>query len=282
MILLDILPKGESVNADRYCETLDRLRHAVRSKRPGLLRSEVVLQHDNATPHTAKRTKRYRWDIIRHPAHSPDLAISDFHLFGPLKLHLGGKKFEDEDELIAHMKKFDKKFLGPLTMTTSAVKSQKMIIFISGGIFISIAEPSLFLSHCFANITRITKITSTYKGEAEGVPTVLVAFQGAGCEIFELRGTVAGNKPIWLSVQGSHFNIPASLSGNAVVYRTQDSAPIADILAAAAKDGIEVSAMSASTLWKNQSFGIINAASPVPNGLKHLSQVAGNAYACVL
>ncbi|GFO29697.1 histone-lysine N-methyltransferase SETMAR [Plakobranchus ocellatus] len=50
MILLDILPKGESVNADQYCETLDRLRHAVRRKRPGLLRSGVVLQHDNATP----------------------------------------------------------------------------------------------------------------------------------------------------------------------------------------------------------------------------------------
>ncbi|GFO16012.1 histone-lysine N-methyltransferase SETMAR [Plakobranchus ocellatus] len=29
MILLDILPKGERINADRYCETLDRLRHAV-------------------------------------------------------------------------------------------------------------------------------------------------------------------------------------------------------------------------------------------------------------
>ncbi|GFO06143.1 histone-lysine N-methyltransferase SETMAR [Plakobranchus ocellatus] len=102
MILLNILPKGESGNADRYCETLDRLRHAVRRKRPGLLSSGVVLQHDNATPHMAKRTKewleRYRWDIIPHPSHSPDLATSDFHLFGLLKCHLGGKKFEDEDE----------------------------------------------------------------------------------------------------------------------------------------------------------------------------------------
>ncbi|GFO33507.1 histone-lysine N-methyltransferase SETMAR [Plakobranchus ocellatus] len=48
----------------------------------------------------AKRIKewleRYRWDIILHPAHSPDLAPSDFHLFGPL----GGKKFEDENDLI--------------------------------------------------------------------------------------------------------------------------------------------------------------------------------------
>ncbi|GFN97104.1 histone-lysine N-methyltransferase SETMAR [Plakobranchus ocellatus] len=108
MILLDILPKGESVNADRFCETLDRLRHAVRRKRPGLLRSGVVLQHDNATPHTAKSTKewleRYRWDIIPHPAQSTDLALSDFHLFAPLKRHLGGKKFEDEDELIGEVR----------------------------------------------------------------------------------------------------------------------------------------------------------------------------------
>ncbi|GFN94959.1 histone-lysine N-methyltransferase SETMAR [Plakobranchus ocellatus] len=104
IILLDILPKGECVNADRYCETLDRLRHAVRRKRPGLLRIGVVLQHDNATPNMAKRTKewleRYRWDIIPHPAYSADLAPSDFHLFGSLKHHLGGKKFEDEDKFV--------------------------------------------------------------------------------------------------------------------------------------------------------------------------------------
>ncbi|GFO19061.1 histone-lysine N-methyltransferase SETMAR [Plakobranchus ocellatus] len=95
-------------HTDRYCETLDRLRHSVLRKRPGLLRSGVVLQHDNATLHTAKRTKdwleRYRWDIIPHPAHSPDLALSDYHLFGPLKCHLGGKKFEDEDELIGEVR----------------------------------------------------------------------------------------------------------------------------------------------------------------------------------
>ncbi|GFO20621.1 transposase [Plakobranchus ocellatus] len=112
MILLNILPKGESLNADPYCETLDRLRHTVRPKRPELLRSGIFLQHDNEPPpphtHTSKRTmewlERYRWDIIPHPAHSPDLASSGFHLFGPLKSHLGGKKFEDEDELIGEVR----------------------------------------------------------------------------------------------------------------------------------------------------------------------------------
>ena len=76
-------------------------------KRPGLLRSGLVLQHDNATPHTAKRTKewleRYRGEILPHPAHSPDLAPSDFYLFGPLKRHLGDKQFKDEEELISEV-----------------------------------------------------------------------------------------------------------------------------------------------------------------------------------
>ncbi|GFN96570.1 histone-lysine N-methyltransferase SETMAR [Plakobranchus ocellatus] len=32
---------------------------------------------------------------------SPDLAPSDFHLFGPLKRHLGGMAFETENDLIS-------------------------------------------------------------------------------------------------------------------------------------------------------------------------------------
>ncbi|GFO06842.1 histone-lysine N-methyltransferase SETMAR [Plakobranchus ocellatus] len=49
VILLDILPQGQCINAARYCSTLDRLKEAIRRKRPGLLRRGVLLQHDNAT-----------------------------------------------------------------------------------------------------------------------------------------------------------------------------------------------------------------------------------------
>ncbi|GFO48313.1 histone-lysine N-methyltransferase SETMAR [Plakobranchus ocellatus] len=94
--------------ASRYCSTLDRLKEAIRRKRPGLLRRGVVLQHDNATPHSANLTQqwlqRYGWEILPHPAHSPDLAPSDFHLFGPLKRHLGGMAFETEDDLISELR----------------------------------------------------------------------------------------------------------------------------------------------------------------------------------
>ncbi|GFN97785.1 histone-lysine N-methyltransferase [Plakobranchus ocellatus] len=46
----------------------------------------------------------YGWEILPHPAHSPDLAPSDFHLIGPLKCHLGGMAFETEDDLISELR----------------------------------------------------------------------------------------------------------------------------------------------------------------------------------
>jgi hypothetical protein len=41
--------------------------------------------------HTQPTTQRYNWEVLDHPPYSPDLALSDFHLFGPLKKHLGGR-----------------------------------------------------------------------------------------------------------------------------------------------------------------------------------------------
>jgi len=36
-------------------------------------------------------------EVLPHPAYSPDLAPSDFHLFGPLKEALGGKRRDDDE-----------------------------------------------------------------------------------------------------------------------------------------------------------------------------------------
>ncbi|GFR79788.1 histone-lysine N-methyltransferase SETMAR [Elysia marginata] len=59
VILLDILPQGQCINAAKYCSTLDRFRDAIRRKRPGLLRRGVVLQHNNANPHSANLTQQW-------------------------------------------------------------------------------------------------------------------------------------------------------------------------------------------------------------------------------
>jgi len=65
-------------------------------------RSGRHLLHDNATPHTAAQTRewleRYKWDVLCHPPYSPDLAPSDFYLFGPLKRHLSGQTFTTDAE----------------------------------------------------------------------------------------------------------------------------------------------------------------------------------------
>jgi hypothetical protein len=38
-----------------------------------------------------------QWEVLEHPSYSPDLAPSDFHLFGPLKHHLSAEHFSDDE-----------------------------------------------------------------------------------------------------------------------------------------------------------------------------------------
>jgi histone-lysine N-methyltransferase SETMAR len=86
------------------------LRPAIRTERGGSLSQGVVLLHDNARPHTAAHTtntlQQLNWELLEHPAHSPDLAPSGFHLFGPLKNALRGRRFADKDFLKNKMRKF--------------------------------------------------------------------------------------------------------------------------------------------------------------------------------
>jgi histone-lysine N-methyltransferase SETMAR len=52
--------------------------------------AEMLLQHDNARPHTSLKTQeaitKFCWAVLPHPPYSPDLAPSDFCLFGDLKM----------------------------------------------------------------------------------------------------------------------------------------------------------------------------------------------------
>jgi hypothetical protein len=58
---------------------------------------------DNACPHTAAVTTgklvKMHWEMLPHSACRPDLAQGDFHLFGPLKEALRGRRFRDDDEV---------------------------------------------------------------------------------------------------------------------------------------------------------------------------------------
>ena len=75
----------------------------IKNKRRGQQSKEVILHHDNARPYTAAQTvqtiNNLGWELLPHPPYSPDLAPSDFHLFGPLKEFTKGTKFESDDEV---------------------------------------------------------------------------------------------------------------------------------------------------------------------------------------
>ncbi|GFU53497.1 histone-lysine N-methyltransferase SETMAR [Trichonephila clavipes] len=103
ILLIYFLPRGQTINAAGYCETLRKLRRAIQNKRRGFLSKGVVFLHDNARPHTENVTKTllrgFGWDVFYHPPYCPDLAPSYFHLFLHLKSFLAGKHFNNDKEL---------------------------------------------------------------------------------------------------------------------------------------------------------------------------------------
>ena len=101
VLLVEFLQKGQTINSACYQATLMKLAAAIRRKRPNL--QNVILHHDNARPHTAHATTDLiaakGWTVLPHPPYSPDLAPSDFFLFGPLKDNLRGQKFDNDEEV---------------------------------------------------------------------------------------------------------------------------------------------------------------------------------------
>ena len=59
------------------------------NKRRGLQSIGVILHQNNVRPHTAAKTveiiNQFGWELLPHFPFIPDLALSDFHLFGSLK-----------------------------------------------------------------------------------------------------------------------------------------------------------------------------------------------------
>jgi hypothetical protein len=84
----ELLERNLTVTAERYCQQLRRLEEAIQQTRSGRQHG-MILQHDNARPHTANMMKaavqELDWEILPHP-YSPDLAPSDYHLFRSLSL----------------------------------------------------------------------------------------------------------------------------------------------------------------------------------------------------
>ena len=104
VVYFELLDQNQTITADIYCQQLDQLKTALAIKRSALTNKwGVILQHDNARPHTAKITRQklndFGWEVLPHPPYSPDIAPSDYWLFRSLQSDLSGKNFKTKEDV---------------------------------------------------------------------------------------------------------------------------------------------------------------------------------------
>ncbi|UYV69388.1 hypothetical protein LAZ67_6003414 [Cordylochernes scorpioides] len=103
-ILSDLDDQVQRMNSDLYCDILvNKLKPGIRNIRRGMLSKGVLFLHDNARPHTSCKTVstiiKSGFEVLEHPAYSPDLAPSDYFLFGLIKKELKGKRFDSDEDV---------------------------------------------------------------------------------------------------------------------------------------------------------------------------------------
>ena len=102
--MLDFLPKRSTITGVHYANLLDQLITAIREKRRGKLSTNVLLQQDNARVLTCEvamdAVEPNGYELIPHPAYSPDLVPSDFFLFLNLKKDIRGLHFRSDEEVV--------------------------------------------------------------------------------------------------------------------------------------------------------------------------------------
>ena len=86
-----------------YANLLDQPRTAIHENLRGKLRKGDLLQQDNARVHTWKvamdAVERNGYELIPHPAYSPDLTPNNFFLFPNLNKDIRGCHFRPDEEV---------------------------------------------------------------------------------------------------------------------------------------------------------------------------------------
>ncbi|UYV77256.1 SETMAR [Cordylochernes scorpioides] len=104
VIYYELLQPNETITGERYQQQLMRLSRALKIKCPLYAKrhDKVIYQHDNARPHVAKVVKEtleaLQWDVLPHPPYSPDIALSDYHMFRSMTHSLAEQHFTSYEE----------------------------------------------------------------------------------------------------------------------------------------------------------------------------------------
>jgi hypothetical protein len=102
ILRVDYLERGATIMAKYYIALLDKMKQQLVSKHRGKLSKGILLHQDIAAPYKTAITRQkladLHFEVLKHPACSPDLASSDYCLFPNLKKHLKGQKFSSIEE----------------------------------------------------------------------------------------------------------------------------------------------------------------------------------------
>ena len=105
ILVVDYLPKGQTINSEYYSSLLVQLKDILKKKRCGKVIKGVLFLHDNAPAHRAlaaqKKLAYLGFQCVDHPSYSPDVAASDYHLFSGLKNQLKSRHFSSDAEVIS-------------------------------------------------------------------------------------------------------------------------------------------------------------------------------------
>jgi histone-lysine N-methyltransferase SETMAR len=70
LLLVNIMPRGATINSEAYVKTLKKLHSRMRRVRPHRQMEDVLLLHDNARPHVSLRTTeaitKLWWTVLPH------------------------------------------------------------------------------------------------------------------------------------------------------------------------------------------------------------------------
>jgi len=105
ILLIDYLPKGQTINAEYYSSLLVQLKDILKEKRRGKVTKGVLFLHNNSPADwvlaTQKKLDYLGFQCPDNPPYSPDLALSDYHLFPGMKKQLKGRHLSSDAEVIA-------------------------------------------------------------------------------------------------------------------------------------------------------------------------------------
>jgi len=89
ILLIDYLPKGQTISDEYYSSLLVELKDILKEKCCGKVTKGILFLHDNAPANRALATQKklayLGFRCLDHPPYSPDMAPSDYHLCPGLK-----------------------------------------------------------------------------------------------------------------------------------------------------------------------------------------------------